>query len=140
MRDRIRTSAVVLHNDQILTFRAVDPDSGREYFFLPGGEIEKGETPPEAAERETFEETGFQVQVDPSTSLDKEYVFRWNGEDYKVITIFYRATLVNPFQQPTPVKDADYNKGVHWIPKSKISEVFSYTSEIRDAITVLAYS
>jgi tRNA(adenine34) deaminase len=135
MIERIRASVVVLHNDQILTFRAVDPADGREFYFLPGGAIEKGETAPEAAERETLEETGYQVKVDAASGLDKEYPFHWNGEDYKVLTIFYLASLVTPF--PKAVNDADYNKGVHWIPKNKISETFSYASEIRDAIIVL---
>lgn len=72
MKKRIRASAVVLHNDQILTFFAIDPQSGKEYYFLPGGKVEPGESPVETALRETFEETGYQIRIESSSAIDKE--------------------------------------------------------------------
>jgi 8-oxo-dGTP pyrophosphatase MutT (NUDIX family) len=64
MKSRVRASAVVIHNERILCIRAQDPKSKKDFFFLPGGEVEPEETSVEAAERETFEETGFSVKVD----------------------------------------------------------------------------
>jgi tRNA(adenine34) deaminase len=135
---RVRTSAVVIHNNQILCFFAVDPTSGREFHFLPGGAIEKGETAPDAAVRETLEETGYQIRVATSSAVDSEYLFHWNGEDFLSHTLFYRGYLLNPFQKPTPVSDASYNKGVLWVPIVKVQEIFSYTQEIAQAIEQLA--
>lgn len=134
MKTRVRSSVVVLHNNAILTFLGVDPTSGKEYHFLPGGEIEPHETAPEAAERETLEETGYAVAVDPASCVDKDYTFHWDGTDYHVLTFFYLARLINPFQQPKKVEDAAYNKKVVWVAKDKIADIFSYTDEIRDAI------
>jgi len=134
---RVRTSAVVIHNNQVLCFFAKDPLDGREFHFLPGGGIEPEETAPEAAERETLEETGYQITVDFSSAIDKEYMFHWKGEDYDCLTIFYKGYLKNPFQAAKPVEDAPYNLGVRWIPVSQVREVFGYTAEIRDAILEL---
>lgn len=123
---------IVIHSEKILTFRAEDPTSGKEYFFLPGGKIEDEETAPASAERETFEETGFRVNVDPKSNVDREYAFHWDGEDHSCLTIFYWATLVSPIQ--SPIQDASYNKGVCWIPLADVPEVFSYSPEILSAV------
>jgi 8-oxo-dGTP pyrophosphatase MutT (NUDIX family) len=132
---RVRTSVVCLHQDKILAFHAEDPISKKKYVFLPGGAIEPDETAPEAAIRETLEETGFQVELSTADSIDKEYVFHWKGEDFDCLTIFYRGYLKSPFQ--APVNDADYNKGVAWIPRSEINSAFSYSTEILEAIAEL---
>jgi tRNA(adenine34) deaminase len=124
----------VLHEGRVLAFRAIDPTSKKEYFFLPGGEIEPDETAPEAAVRETLEETGYLIEVFPQCNTDKEYFFHWNGQDYSVLTIFYRGRLVDPNTPAIPVNDADYNKGAIWIDRDKIDSVFSYNDEILTAI------
>ena len=38
---------------------------GHEYFVLPGGKVEAGETPAEASVREAREETGLEITVGP---------------------------------------------------------------------------
>ena len=140
MTQRIRTSAIVVHNNHILTFFAVDPSNNLEYHFLPGGKIEKNETAPEAAIRETFEETGYEITIETATALDKQYPFHWNSEDYLSLTIFYRGYLKNPFQKPTKVSDAEYNKEVRWIPISKVNEIFNYCQEIKEAVLEITQS
>lgn len=135
MKSRVRTSVIVVHNQKLLTFFAVDPASSKEYYFLPGGAIESDETAPEAAVRETLEETGFAIDVDVESAVDKEYIFHWNGEDYDCLTIFYRAQLKSIFQKP--VNDATYNKGVHWIDLADVPNKMSYNKEIFEAIQEL---
>ena len=132
MKSRVRASVVVVQNGQLLTFRAVDPSSGKEYYFLPGGKIEDDETAPEAAERECYEETGFEVEVDASSNIDREYHFFWDGQWYDCLTIFYRAHVIRPALKT--VQDADYNKGAVWIPVAEISRYFDYSQEILAAV------
>lgn len=137
MKYRLRASTVVVHNNKILTFYAEDPYDGRVFYFLPGGSIESNETAPAAAERETLEETGYKVQVNIDSAIDKDYVFHWNGEDVQCTTIFYRAQILNPFQSVDPVIDAPYNKGVVWVSVENIDETFSYSEEIKEAVNTL---
>ncbi len=129
---RTRTSVVVVKNDRLLTFKAVDPVNGKSYLFLPGGGIEPTETAPEAAVRETLEETGYRIQVDEFSAIDREYFFEWKGDTFDCLTIFYRGQLVSPFA--VEVNDADYNKGVEWIEVSQIPETFAYSAEIKSAV------
>jgi tRNA(adenine34) deaminase len=132
---RVRTSVVVVHNERLLAFKAEDPTSGENYVFLPGGSIEESETAPEAGERETLEETGYVISVDPFRCTDKDYFFHWNGEDNHCLTFFYRGFLKSPMQRP--VNDASYHRGVVWIPLDEVRATFSYSEVILEAILEL---
>ncbi len=134
---RIRSSVVCIHRNKILVFRAVDPTSQKEYYFLPGGLIEENETAVESAVRETFEETGYKIRVDPMSSIDKDYEFFWNGQSYECTTIFYRAYLDEDFHLPGIVKDASYNKGALWLPVTETDQIFSYHPAIKEAVAEL---
>lgn len=58
----MRAQVVLLRGDEILLARHVRGD--HEYWVLPGGAIETGETPEQAAVRETLEETGLQIRLE----------------------------------------------------------------------------
>lgn len=58
---RPRACAALIHGGTILMVRHVEPS--RSYWTLPGGGIEAGETPHQAAVREVWEETGVQVRA-----------------------------------------------------------------------------
>lgn len=49
---------------RVLLLRDPDPEWGG-YWYLPGGRIEEGETPEDAARREVLEEIGVEVEVRP---------------------------------------------------------------------------
>lgn len=57
----MRACGAVVIDDQILMVR--HRHDGRDYWTLPGGGIEAGETPWQAAEREVVEETGLTLQA-----------------------------------------------------------------------------
>jgi 8-oxo-dGTP pyrophosphatase MutT (NUDIX family) len=69
------------------------------------------------AERETLEETGLHVRVDPAAELVDTYPFRWAGVDYEVTTHYFGASLEDAFDLRLPeVTDAPYNLGAVWLP------------------------
>lgn len=58
------------------------PLAGTDYWGLPGGGHEPGETPAEAAVRELFEETGLRVDAVGELLTESRYDFRLaSGED-----------------------------------------------------------
>ncbi|MFC0189477.1 NUDIX domain-containing protein [Fictibacillus aquaticus] len=59
MRDR--GSVVIVENSKVALIKRVRDDS--VYFVFPGGGIEEGETPKEAAKREAKEELGVTVHI-----------------------------------------------------------------------------
>lgn len=56
-----RASAVIINKGKILLVHRIKND--REYFVLPGGSVEKGESKNEAVVREVKEETGLDVKI-----------------------------------------------------------------------------
>jgi len=56
-----RAAAIIIENDKILLIHRIK--TGREYYVLPGGTIEHGETPEIACKREVKEETGLDVRI-----------------------------------------------------------------------------
>lgn len=134
MKRRERVSVICVHETKILCFVAIDPATGKRYYFLPGGKIEGHESEVECAARETMEETGYRVIVEMESRLTKNYYFYWNGEEIDCTTHFYRGHLAEVFHPPRPVDDADYNKGPVWMPVAKVHTIFDYNDEIREAV------
>jgi ADP-ribose pyrophosphatase YjhB (NUDIX family) len=90
-------ATVLIERDNELLFirRTIDP--GRGQWCFPGGYVDFGEDPMDAAMRECREETG--LEVEDIRLLDV-------GFDGRVIVITYTAR-VNDSAMPTPGDDAD---------------------------------
>jgi len=58
---RIRVAVVIVEKDKILLVR--HRKNGRQYWLLPGGGLEYGETIEECAQRELFEEGHIDIEV-----------------------------------------------------------------------------
>lgn len=54
---------VIIFDDKKRILMVKQAHEGREFWLLPGGGIEKGETSKEASKRETLEETGLEVEI-----------------------------------------------------------------------------
>lgn len=79
---KTRAQAVIIRQGRILMARHFDVYIGEEYWCLPGGGIEAGETGEQAVIRELKEETGYDIRV----------VADLGGEQYPDIAHGYAAT------------------------------------------------
>jgi 8-oxo-dGTP pyrophosphatase MutT (NUDIX family) len=66
-------------------------EHGGTHWLTPGGGLEEGEHPREAAAREAFEETGIQVTIDDDAEpvLTTRRDWSWRGVDYDQIDHFF---------------------------------------------------
>jgi 8-oxo-dGTP pyrophosphatase MutT (NUDIX family) len=117
--------------------RLRDPHTSVSRLFVPGGAVEPGETPREAAEREALEETGHVVLADAASELIAHYDFTWNDVDIAVTTHFFRATLRDPAQAARLVEDASYHEGVEWLTVTRVPDAFAFDANILRAVMML---
>ena len=59
---KVAVGAVVFNDERVLLVRRGQPPS-EDLWAIPGGSVEIGETPQEAAEREILEETGIKIRA-----------------------------------------------------------------------------
>jgi 8-oxo-dGTP pyrophosphatase MutT (NUDIX family) len=66
-------------------------EHGGTHWLTPGGGVEPGEQPREAARRETFEETGIEIDVpsDAEAVLVTRRAWSWHGTDYDQVDHFF---------------------------------------------------
>ena len=80
----MRAGAIVIQDHQVALIERLREDETLYYLF-PGGHVESGETPAEAAKREIMEELGLHIEVGPPAVISR---FR-DTEQY-----FFRSTII----------------------------------------------
>lgn len=108
----------------VLLLRFRDPVDGHEVWEPPGGGIELGETPRQAAEREWVEETGLAV---PDVVGEGVLVGRdnfWAGQRYVVSDRVFLARVARPAPPVTDAQTDDERSaylGHAWVPWHELS-------------------
>ena len=132
---RIRASVVCVNDDRVLLVKLRDPTTNVLRLFPPGGKVEIGESPADAAIRECYEETHCKIKLSASKHIEDEYRFNWDQVEYECHTTYFLAELIEC--DPTPVHDAEYNEGVAWVSLDQISEKLAFNSSICNAVKKL---
>jgi ADP-ribose pyrophosphatase YjhB (NUDIX family) len=122
MEPRLRVSAILRWQDRVLLCRQEKP--GREYWLLPGGGVDSGETLIEALRRELREELGIEADVQfegpvaivdsiaPKTMLSRKHV----------VHVIFAADLSHRSLDDVETKDAAV-KGARLFSQEELGEV-----------------
>ncbi|MCA8914422.1 MAG: NUDIX domain-containing protein [Planctomycetes bacterium] len=145
-RPLITTRAIILHRGHVLFIRAEDP--GREWFFLPGGLVEHGETLEQACAREVLEETALKVHVRRPLYL-REFIAERHqrrsvhmpGKHHVMGVLFlcelaeeHAATPIDQLGTFQPDEGARGVKGLEWIPMPRVPEIEIMPPHVKDAL------
>jgi 8-oxo-dGTP pyrophosphatase MutT (NUDIX family) len=117
----VRTSARVIlidPDDRVLLLAARDPADGKIVWFVPGGGVEEGETPHQAAVRELAEEVplaGALALAGPVWT--RHHDFSWAGHGVSQTEWFFVARLAAPLDAAAISLDgneAQFFAGARW--------------------------
>ena len=93
---------IVLLEDKILLVKNKkdsSSSSGEPWWGYPKGHLEEGEKPSEAAVREVFEETGFEVKIMNTKPIaESRYEIEHSGEILQKTVWFYEMEVIEAFK------------------------------------------
>lgn len=135
MKLRVRGSVLCVWEEKLLVVRLRDPHTKNLFKMPPGGMVEKGESPKQAALREVLEETGYDVAITPRSERVVDYPFVWAGEVNACRTHFFRGTVIGI---PKPVSVAEkFLEGSEWLPLEDLKKEWSFHPQLRDALLAI---
>ena len=132
-----RAAGVAIQDDHVLLHRI---DDG-EYWSLPGGRVEMGETASEALTREMREEIAQDVHVDRLLWIVES--FREDGgKRLHGIGLYYAMSFAasSPFpqdRQPFSVMDGHAHLSFAWCPLRALDSLLMYPPFLREHLRVL---
>jgi 8-oxo-dGTP diphosphatase len=115
---RVAAYAVVRRDDAVLLARWISPHG--PLWTLPGGGIDHGEDPRDAAVREVEEETGYRVRLDRLLTVDSVRILVRDADpplDQHGIRVIYSADVVGGELRDEVGGSTDH---ATWIPLARV--------------------
>ncbi len=126
---RIRAVAIIVNHDKILLIHRIN--NSEEYYVLPGGGVEQGETVEQAVLREVREEASIKIKIE---KLLYHHIYDDNTEQF-----FYLCSYISgepKLGDGNELREMERNTAnlydPVWYEIQKLPELLLYPLEIRD--------
>mgnify|MGYP000896128921 CR=1 FL=1 len=130
MKINRRVRAVIVKDDQILLIHRIK--KGNEYFVVPGGGIEEGETEEETLVREVKEETS--IDVNNSEKLFVTETIDNNYDEVRIFTFFLVTDFTtNKIEIGGPEKERNCEENQYYLEWHDIDEALNLPNFYKDA-------
>lgn len=136
-RFMIRAVGVAIADERVLLHRIDDSD----YWLLPGGRMEIGESSSEAVAREMREELGQDVTVDRLLWIAESFL-KDGGQMAHALGFYYAISFPPPSQfaierRPFTAIDGDARLDFAWLPLSQLDSLTIYPPFLRQHLRAL---
>ena len=119
---RYRAVAIIVENGKVFYAKNEMDD----YFYSIGGGVHMGETAQEAVEREVFEETGVQYEVDCLAVIHENFFYDSFGLQEKMDCHEIALYFIMKPRGTTELNSKSYTRGIketmHWLPISELEK------------------
>jgi len=110
--------AIIIYQGKILLCHP--SDNPPDFYYLPGGHVEKGETIEQSLQRELKEEIDVKIKTIRFIDLSENFFTDTNG-DHQEINICYEVTLDT--DNPNSLKSHERHINITWLDISKLSTI-----------------
>lgn len=138
--DRIRASGICIHNNKILLIHRINLElekEKQEYYVIPGGGVEDGETIEDAVIREMKEETSLDVRLGGLFHELEDYDGQGKFLKYYAYICEYiggTISLEENSVEAVEMKDGSQFFNPVWFPLSEIQDIVLYPAPLKKEI------
>ena len=130
---RNSAKAIIIQNGRLLAIKNRDPEG--DWYILPGGGQNHGETLHEALQRECYEEIGATVTIGP-LRLIREYIAQnheFAAEDGSLhqVELMFQCEIDPQYSPATGHTPDAYQTGVSWLPLDALDRYRLYPSVLK---------
>jgi 8-oxo-dGTP pyrophosphatase MutT (NUDIX family) len=118
MRFKYRVAAVALQDSCVL----IHQFEGSQYWSLPGGNVEMGETSQEALKRELQEEAELTFRIERLLWVHENLFERADGRQVHELAIYYLIELNESLDNSMDGWEDDLRLHFRWVPLDQLSE------------------
>ncbi|MCK5133456.1 MAG: NUDIX domain-containing protein [Candidatus Sabulitectum sp.] len=128
---------MIVRNGKLLVIR--NTTDGHDWYILPGGGQNHGETLTDALKRECLEEASIAVEVGDilfiRDYISRNHEFAETENDAHQVEFMFHCTI-SEYAQPETGNTADeWQTGVEWLPVGSLDEFDLYPSQLWEALS-----
>ena len=129
---RYRAAAIIIEDGCVLFARNEVDD----YYYSVGGAVHMGETSEDAVNREVFEETGVEYEVDHLAVIHENFFIGSSGlkgVDFHELTFYY---MMKPMGKRDFTSESTTMSGakeaMHWVPIDELDKCKAYSTFMKE--------
>ena len=135
----IRTSAkaIIIRDNQLLVIK--NTTEGVDWFILPGGGQNHGESLREALSRECMEEASVVVEIQDiifvRDYISRNHEFAETDNDAHQVEIMFQCTVSDDAIATPGCETDQWQTGVEWLPLENLADYMLYPAILKEALS-----